>query len=350
MARLRKSKQQAEQGAAAAAPVVEEGGAAEASPAAPAPAPRNSEAAALAARSAESLRDPDALILPLGAIVIPRDLLRDLDRDHAEELAGEMAENGQLQPIVVDPMGDGRYKLVAGLHRYTGKTILAEREPMNMANHQIRATLKGSAHDLVIGYMENVKRKAFTPSEEAAALVRLQEHFQCNQQELAQRVQKSPGYVSKYLALHDADIEIKEAIDANELALSRWYNNRGKSLAELLGAPEPAAVQPAAGIGDPLAADAEESAEQLSAEEEGQEPAAPKAAPKKKKKGAKPEQRLALPLSAGERLARLLATLAERYNLPGIELKSRATKADILAVLTTRLDDIAEAVEGDEGG
>lgn len=58
----------------------------------------------------------EILELPLASIEVGTDRARDLDPAWAEGLAGSIAAQGLMQPIVVRPL-DGRYGLVAGLHR-----------------------------------------------------------------------------------------------------------------------------------------------------------------------------------------------------------------------------------------
>ena len=58
----------------------------------------------------------EILELPLASIEVGSDRARDLDPAWAEGLAGSIAAQGLMQPIVVRPL-DGRYGLVAGLHR-----------------------------------------------------------------------------------------------------------------------------------------------------------------------------------------------------------------------------------------
>lgn len=291
--------------------------------------PVRSETAAMVERSMDSMRDPDAFILPTSAIVIPALLLRDLNQEHAEETGESMRVNGQDTPIVVEQLADGHWQLVAGLHRLSGKNIMSELYPMELEHRQIRAVRKGSSSALLTAYRENASRLNFTAGEEAGALVLLLDELQCNQTELAVKVNKSKGHVSKLLALHEAPDDIKHAIDSGVLSLGRWYDNRGKSLAELLGG----SLAPA------LAGEEEEEGE-----DQGEAKAAP--APKKKKTT---EQRIAVPLSTAKNLAAMLAHLAELHDLPAIEIKSRATKADIQAVITMRGDEIADAVIGGNG-
>ncbi len=51
------------------------------------------------------------------------DRIRRVDMEQAENLAASMKERGQLQPIKLRPIAQGRYKLTIGAHRYTAAQI-----------------------------------------------------------------------------------------------------------------------------------------------------------------------------------------------------------------------------------
>jgi ParB family chromosome partitioning protein len=56
-------------------------------------------------------------LIALGDIAVAKHRLRGLRENTANALSQSMADQGQLQPIVVRPRKHGRYWLVAGLHR-----------------------------------------------------------------------------------------------------------------------------------------------------------------------------------------------------------------------------------------
>lgn len=60
---------------------------------------------------------PEILELPLASIEVGTDRARDLDPFWADGLAAIIATQGLMVPILVRAIGDGRYRLVAGLHR-----------------------------------------------------------------------------------------------------------------------------------------------------------------------------------------------------------------------------------------
>lgn len=77
---------------------------------------------------------PISQYIKLSDIDIPEDRARDLDMDWAQALASMIAAQGLINPITVR-MVDGRPRLVAGLHRYTGIGLLKwETIPARISN------------------------------------------------------------------------------------------------------------------------------------------------------------------------------------------------------------------------
>jgi hypothetical protein len=67
-------------------------------------------------------------MIALSGIAVAKHRLRPLREDTATALAQSMADQGQLQPIVVRPRKDGCYWLVAGLHRFEAAKKLKWKE------------------------------------------------------------------------------------------------------------------------------------------------------------------------------------------------------------------------------
>ncbi|WP_457798137.1 ParB/RepB/Spo0J family partition protein [Methylocystis sp. S23] len=61
--------------------------------------------------------------LALDKLFVPETRIRTLDRAWAEAIAANMAERGQLQPILVRQEGE-RFRVIAGEHRYEGAKML----------------------------------------------------------------------------------------------------------------------------------------------------------------------------------------------------------------------------------
>jgi len=116
-----------------------------------------------------------------------------------EELLGSLAasvrELGVLQPILVRPVGEGRYQLIAGERRW--------RAAKRAGLPTIPALVKDVADRLSLeqALVENLHRQDLNPLEEAAAYQQLIEDFGLTHDEVASRVGKSRAAVSNTLRL-----------------------------------------------------------------------------------------------------------------------------------------------------
>ncbi|WP_224825626.1 ParB/RepB/Spo0J family partition protein [Cognatishimia sp. MH4019] len=61
-------------------------------------------------------------ILELSRITVA-DRLRSVDEDWAQAIAQSILVNGLMEPLIVRPLGEGQFALVAGAHRYRGLAI-----------------------------------------------------------------------------------------------------------------------------------------------------------------------------------------------------------------------------------
>ncbi|MCE9621085.1 MAG: ParB/RepB/Spo0J family partition protein [Actinomycetia bacterium] len=116
-----------------------------------------------------------------------------------EEALGELAESvreiGVLQPVLVRPLGDGTYQLIAGERRWRAAT----RAGLAVIPAIIRDTDDlGSIERALI---ENLHRQDLTPLEEAAAYQQLIEDFSLTHEQVATRVGKSRSAVTNTLRL-----------------------------------------------------------------------------------------------------------------------------------------------------
>src|SRR5271170_5364113 len=101
------------------------------------------------------------------------DRLRAIRPDTVDALAQSMAEQGQLQPIVVRPRKDGGYWLVAGLHRLEAAKKLKWQE----INCTVFDHMEADEAELA-EIDENLIRTNLTPAEEAMHLTRRKELYE----------------------------------------------------------------------------------------------------------------------------------------------------------------------------
>ncbi len=134
-------------------------------------------------------------------------------RTHFEESAlAELAESirlhGVLQPLIVRPLAQGRYELIAGERRWRA----AQRAGLRQVPVVVRATdPRGS---LEIALIENIQREDIGALESARAYRQLMDEFGLTQEQVAERVGKSRSAVANTVRLLRLPERILGALDA----------------------------------------------------------------------------------------------------------------------------------------
>jgi len=124
-----------------------------------------------------------------------------------DELAASIAQRGVIQPVIVRPMGEGRYQLVAGERRWRA----AQRAQL----HEIPAIIRDLTERevMALALIENLQREDLNPVEEARAYHRLAEDEGLTQAEIAHMVDKSRSHVAniqRLLGLPDSVLTLVE--------------------------------------------------------------------------------------------------------------------------------------------
>lgn len=117
------------------------------------------------------------------------------DEDSLLELSSSIAEMGVLQPILLRPLAEGQYELIAGERRWRA----AKRAGLTTIPAVIRSTDEvGSVEQALV---ENLHRQDLTPLEEAAAYQQLIEDFELTHDQLSDRVGKSRSAITNSMRL-----------------------------------------------------------------------------------------------------------------------------------------------------
>lgn len=122
-----------------------------------------------------------------------------------QELADDIAENSQLQPIIVKEMENGRYQIVAGERRWRAFRLNNANGVPNSETIQaiIRQDL-ANAKLRLSQLSENLQREQLTDLEVAAFLKAiLDEYPELQKQDLAALLKRNSQYISRILALVD---------------------------------------------------------------------------------------------------------------------------------------------------
>ena len=117
------------------------------------------------------------------------------DEESLGSLSDSIREVGVLQPVLVRPLDDGTFQLIAGERRWRA----AKRAGLATIPSLVRNADNSAA--LAQAIVENVQREQLNPLEEAAAYNQLIDDFSLTHDEVAQRVGKSRASVSNTLRL-----------------------------------------------------------------------------------------------------------------------------------------------------
>ena len=120
---------------------------------------------------------------------------REMPAEGLEELAESIRSQGIMQPIVVRPIADNRYEIIAGERRWRASQLAG----LDAVPALIRDVPDEAAAAMAL--IENLQREDLNPMEEALALVRLQKEFELTHAEIAGLVGKSRTTITNLLRL-----------------------------------------------------------------------------------------------------------------------------------------------------
>jgi len=142
----------------------------------------------------------------------PRQPRRRFEPASIASLAASIADAGVVQPLIVRPLGDGRYELIAGERRWR-----AAREA-GLASVPAIVRDEGEAERLQTALIENVAREDLNPVDEAHACAALLEEFGLRKSELARRLGRSRAAISNLLRLLDLPDDVLGLLASAELS------------------------------------------------------------------------------------------------------------------------------------
>ena len=135
------------------------------------------------------------------------------DEDKLAELADSIRAQGVVQPVVVRPVDDDTFELIAGERRWRAAQIAGV--------EHIPAVVREVPDEVSVAMalIENIQREDLNPLEEATALRRLIDDFQMTHQEAADAVGRSRAAVSNLLRLLELMQEVKDMIDLRRIEM-----------------------------------------------------------------------------------------------------------------------------------
>jgi ParB family transcriptional regulator, chromosome partitioning protein len=136
---------------------------------------------------------------------------KNFDEDALNELANSIREHGIVQPIVVRPLEDGFFQLIAGERRWRA----SQRAGLARLPAVVRDAAEDSALELAL--IENLQREDLNPMEEAQAYERLITDFGLTQEDVARRVGKNRATIANMLRLLRLPPEVQQWLRENRL-------------------------------------------------------------------------------------------------------------------------------------
>jgi ParB family chromosome partitioning protein len=135
-----------------------------------------------------------------------------MNGDQLAELAASISANGVVQPILVRPLANGRYQLIAGERRWKASELAGKKT--------IPAILRQVSDEqaMEITIVENLQRADLNPMEQAHAFERLSREFHMTQEQMAVRTGKDRATVSNFLRLLKLPESVQTRVESGELS------------------------------------------------------------------------------------------------------------------------------------
>jgi ParB family chromosome partitioning protein len=135
-----------------------------------------------------------------------------VNEEQLAELAASITSNGVVQPILVRPLANGRFQLIAGERRWrasrtAGKTTIPA---------ILRQVSDEQAMEITI--VENLQRADLNPMEQARAFERLSREFHMTQEQMAHRTGKDRASVANFLRLLKLPTSVQDRVESGELS------------------------------------------------------------------------------------------------------------------------------------
>lgn len=137
---------------------------------------------------------------------------RHFDEAALDQLAASIAAHGVLQPLLVRPLSNGSYEIIAGERRW--------RAAQKAQVHDVPVIMQDLSDNdaLEIALIENLQREDLNAIEEAEGYQRLIDEFGHTQEVLAEHLGKSRSHVTNMLRLNKLPASIKKHIETGALS------------------------------------------------------------------------------------------------------------------------------------
>lgn len=137
---------------------------------------------------------------------------RTFDEEAMASLADSIREHGIIQPIVVRPLLEGRYQIIAGERRWRASRMAGLKEvPIIIKDVDDKQTME-------IALIENLQRENLNPIEEAKGYLTLMDEHKLTQDEVSKRVGKSRSAIANAIRLLSLPEEVIVELEHGNLS------------------------------------------------------------------------------------------------------------------------------------
>lgn len=137
---------------------------------------------------------------------------RDFEPESLAELAESIKSSGLIQPIVVRPLPNGLYEIVAGERRWRASQLAG------LGTVPCLINAYNDAQTAAVAVIENLQRRDLNPIEEANSLLRLVEEFDYSHEELGSIIGKSRTKITNTLRLLRLDDRVQQLLIDKKLS------------------------------------------------------------------------------------------------------------------------------------
>jgi ParB family transcriptional regulator, chromosome partitioning protein len=134
-----------------------------------------------------------------------------VDEGALKELSASIAATGVVQPVLVRPLADNRFQLIAGERRWLASKLAGKTTVPAILRHV------SDEQAMEITIVENLQRTDLNPMEQARAYDRLAHHFKMTQEQMAQRTGKDRASVANFLRLLRLPLEVQQKVESGSL-------------------------------------------------------------------------------------------------------------------------------------
>src|ERR1700677_992845 len=135
-----------------------------------------------------------------------------VDESGLKELSASIAASGVVQPVLVRPLADNRFQLIAGERRWLASKLAGKTTVPAILRHV------SDEQAMEITIVENLQRTDLNPMEQARAYDRLAHHFKMTQEQMAVRTGKDRASVANFLRLLRLPLAVQQKVESGTLS------------------------------------------------------------------------------------------------------------------------------------